>query len=96
MPLCDGMDRSVPSYTLESLPTILRSGPYRLFFYSEDQYEPPHVHVEREELQAKFWLDPVRFEWNRGFRRPEIRQVEKMVTENVGFLMEAWYEYFRH
>ena len=51
-------DRTIPSYTLESLPTVLRYGPYRLFFYSTDREEPPHVHVEREEFHAKFWLDP--------------------------------------
>jgi hypothetical protein len=49
------------------LPTVFRSGPYRLFFYSSDHQEPPHIHVEREEMHAKFWLDPVRLENSRGF-----------------------------
>jgi hypothetical protein len=35
---------------------------YRLFFYSADRDEPAHVHVEREEGKAKFWLEPVRLE----------------------------------
>ncbi len=26
------------------MPTALRSGPYRLFFYSGDRHEPLHVH----------------------------------------------------
>ena len=82
------------SYTLESLPTVFRSGPYRLFFYSADHHEPPHVHVEREERQAKFWLDPVRLENSRGFRRIEIRQIEKLVADNASLLLEAWHEYF--
>ena len=42
------------------MPTVLRRGPYRFFFYSSDRAEPPHVHVERDENLAKFWLDPVR------------------------------------
>jgi len=50
------------------MPTLLRSGPYRLFFYSGDRGEPPHVHVERENSVAKIWLDPVRLERNIGFR----------------------------
>src|SRR3989442_13452197 len=50
------------------MPTLLRSGPYRLFFYSGDRGEPPHVHVERENSVAKVWLDPVRLERNTGFR----------------------------
>ena len=50
------------------MPTVLRSGPYRLFFYSSDRSEPSHVHVEREEKRAKFWLKPVRLEDSVGFR----------------------------
>ncbi|MGH7393728.1 MAG: DUF4160 domain-containing protein, partial [Candidatus Rokuibacteriota bacterium] len=38
------------------MPTVLRSGPYRFFFYSGDGGEPPHIHVEREDNTAKFWL----------------------------------------
>jgi hypothetical protein len=39
------------------MPTVLRRGPYRSFFYSSDRAEPPHVHVERDANLAKFWLD---------------------------------------
>lgn len=34
--------------------TVLRSGPYRFFLYAGDRYEPPHVHVERDDCEAKF------------------------------------------
>ena len=78
----------------EKLPTVLRSGPYRLYFYSADQGEPPHVHVEREESEAKFWLDPVRLERSRGFGRYELRQIESLVREQAAFLLKAWYAYF--
>jgi len=37
-----------------AMPTILRVGPYRFFFYSADGEEPPHVHVERDDSVAKF------------------------------------------
>ena len=80
--------------TLEALPTVLRSGPYRFFFYSADRDEPLHVHVEREESEAKFWLDPVRLEWSRGFARTELRRIETLVGENAAFLMRVWHEYF--
>ena len=40
------------------MPTVLRAGPYRFLFYSSDAEEPPHVHVERDENSAKFWLSP--------------------------------------
>jgi hypothetical protein len=48
-------------------PTILRSGPYRLFFFSNEGEEPPHIHVQRERMLAKFWLGPVLEAWNEYF-----------------------------
>ncbi len=58
------------------MPTVLRSGPYRLFFYAGDQDEPPHVHVERDRCEAKYWLDPVRFARSYGFAANEINKIE--------------------
>jgi hypothetical protein len=76
------------------LPTVLRSGPYRFFFYSADRDEPPHVHVDREDSEAKFWLDPVELEWNHDFTRYEIRRIEGIIEESVVLLLREWHEYF--
>lgn len=65
-----------------------------MFFYSADQHEPSPVHVERKDSEAKFWLDPVRLESSRGFRRPEIRQIEDLIFEKKDLLLKAWHEYF--
>jgi hypothetical protein len=43
------------------MPTVLRVGPYRCFFFAGDRNEPPHVHVERDTNRAKVWLDPFAF-----------------------------------
>jgi len=61
------------------MPTVLRTGPYRLFFYSGDRDEPRHVHVEHDANIAKFWLDPVRLAHSGGFARAEIKRVETLV-----------------
>ena len=76
------------------MPTILRVGPYRFFFYASDREEPIHVHVERENNIAKFWIDPVRLQKSGGFRRPEISRISKIIEENQTEIVEAWYEYF--
>jgi Protein of unknown function (DUF2442) len=44
--------------------------------------------VEREESGAKFWLAPVRLERSRGFNRPEIRQIERLVAERAILLLK--------
>lgn len=76
------------------MPTVLRQGPYRFFFYSSDGQEPPHVHVERDNHVAKFWLEPVRLQEGGGFRQTEISRIIGMVGEHRRELIEAWDEYF--
>lgn len=49
------------------MPTVLRSGPYRAFFYAGDRHEPPHVHIERDRSKAKYWLEPVGLASSSGF-----------------------------
>jgi hypothetical protein len=50
------------------MPTVLRSGPYRFYFYSHEPNEPAHIHVDRDDLSAKFWLGPIQLARNFGFR----------------------------
>jgi hypothetical protein len=76
------------------VPTIMRSGPYRVFFYSGDQGEPPHVHVQREGMVAKFWLEPVRLQISGGFGASELRRIEALVRDSAGKLVERWHEFF--
>jgi hypothetical protein len=78
------------------VPTALRSGPYRLFFYAGDRDEPPHVHIERDDRIAKFWLDPIRLQRGGGFSRVEITRIERLVGDRQVELMEVWNEYFGH
>ena len=75
-------------------PVILRVGPYRFYFVSHDLREPPHVHVDREDVSAKFWLDPVALAYNLGYPPRELRKLETITTEHQRELLEAWNEYF--
>jgi hypothetical protein len=76
------------------LPTVLREGPYRVFFYSDDRHEPPHVHVERDACGAKFWLDPVRLDESIGFGRLELKRIERLVMARATLLREEWDDFF--
>ena len=77
------------------MPTILRVGPYRFFFYAGDRGEPLHVHVESGDKVAKFWLSPVRLDGSSGFQRQEIARIQRIVTDNAEELREAWNAYFK-
>jgi len=63
-------------------------------FYAADGAEPPHVHVERDRAEAKYWLAPVRLTGSRRFSARELRIVERLVVEHEDRLLEAWNEYF--
>jgi hypothetical protein len=76
------------------MPTVLRNGPYRFFFYAGDRDEPQHIHIEREGHVAKFWLDPVRLEQSGGFRRADLSRIQDLVEEHRLRLIEAWDDYF--
>jgi len=64
------------------MPTVLRIGPYRFFFVSLDRGEPPHIHMRRESMVAKFWLDPVALQQAGGFNRGELNVIGRLVQEH--------------
>ena len=76
------------------MPTVLTIGPYRFFFVSLDSPEPPHVHVQRERMVAKFWLDPVALERPGGFKSHELTTVHRLVDTHRDFFLERWNEHF--
>lgn len=75
------------------MPTILKIGPYRFFFYSNERGEPPHIHVQRERFLAKFWLNPVALAGSKRFASHELRTIQKYVDENREIFLEAWNEH---
>ena len=66
----------------------------RFFFYSNEYEEPAHVHVQRDRMLAKFWLEPVSLASATGFTTKELRKIRLLVVENKDLLLEAWNEYF--
>lgn len=76
------------------MPTVLRVGGHRFFFYSMEGNEPPHIHVEAGENVAKYWLDPVVLAMNDGFRSHELSKLRMMVIEHRNTFREAWDAHF--
>ena len=72
------------------MPTLLREGPFRFFFYLGDRGEPPHVHVRRDNNIAKFWLNPVTLERSGGLSRSELRRVERIIERNQSSFLGEW------
>jgi hypothetical protein len=72
------------------VPTILRSGPYRLYFHSHEAKEPRHVHVDRDDATAKFWLEPLSLASSLGYKPHELTRLRRLVVQYQKELADAW------
>jgi hypothetical protein len=78
------------------VPTILKVGAYRVFFYAGDWKESPHVHVERDDYVAKFWLNPVRLVRDGGFPKVELHKIQNLVVTHEPECLRKWNEFFKN
>ena len=76
------------------MPTVLRIGPYRFFFYANENDEPAHIHIQRDRALAKFWLRPVAYASSTGYSARELSKLRKLIEENRTTLEEAWNDFF--
>ncbi len=76
------------------MPTIFRAQGFRVYFYSSEAREPPHVHVDRGGASAQVWLEPVALASNAGFPARELGDVVSLVRANRQMFLEAWNGFF--
>ena len=76
------------------MPTVLRIGRFRFYFFSNEGREPPHIHVKAGSEQAKFWLTPVVLAANYGFDGKTLNRLQELVTDHRELFLEAWHEHF--
>lgn len=72
------------------MPVVLRVRGYRFWFYEADLDEPAHVHEGKGGHEAKFWLDPVSVGRGGRFKPLDLREIERIIHDNLDFLMSAW------
>lgn len=75
------------------MPTIYIEG-YKFRFYSSDRPEPPHMHVLRDDKEAKVWLQPIALQHNHGYNSAELNRILRLAREHEVELSEAWNAYF--
>ena len=76
------------------MPTALNSKGYRFFFWSNENDEPVHVHVEKADGSAKFWLKPVEEEYSYGFSAKQRKEIKAIIQTNYETLIKKWHEHF--
>ena len=75
------------------MPTIIREGGFRLFFYS-DEGILPHVHVQYQGRTAKFWINPIHLAYNRGLNASELSKSATLIKKHEKLIQEKWNEFF--
>ena len=58
-------------------------GPFRFFFYGNEKGEPAHIHVQRENMLAKFWLAPVALASSTRFPPKETKKRSRCLLHNT-------------
>jgi hypothetical protein len=79
------------------MPTVYRENGFRFFFFSNENEEPPHIHIEKAEGYAKFWLQPdVEIAWSRRFRRNQLAWIRERLEAKQSWFLEKWDEFFEN
>ena len=75
-------------------PTVVRDGPFRLFFFSREEPRV-HVHVAHPDGEAKFWLAPqVAVATSTGLSTRQLREAQTVVEAHIEEIQNAWNHHF--
>jgi hypothetical protein len=74
------------------MPTVFIQKGYRFFFYSVDLNERIHIHIEKSDRHAKYWLQPLELAINGGFRDHELSEIERIINRHSGDIVARWEE----
>ncbi len=78
------------------MPTVLIAQGFRFAFYSNENHEPPHVHVIKGTAEAKWWLVPeLDEEFSTGFKVRELRMIRELLKQHRDELIKAWQAHFQ-
>lgn len=78
------------------MPKALEINGYQFRFYSNENDEPPHVHVTKGSGNAKLWLEPdVEEEYSYNFKVKERKFIRETTVEKKEALIKAWNEHFK-
>jgi hypothetical protein len=78
------------------MPTVFYFKGYRFYFFSNENDEPIHIHVEKAGATAKFWLLPeIAEEYSYGFSGKQKKEIRQTILNNLETFKKAWYEHFK-
>lgn len=76
------------------MPTVLILRGFRFFFVSLDRGEPVHIHIEKGDAYAKYWLQPVKLAKSKGFKAQEMAIIRGIIERHQKIFVKRWNEFF--
>jgi hypothetical protein len=77
------------------MPTVFYFNGYRFFFFSNENDEPIHIHIEKAEASAKYWLEPIGEVYSYGFTSKQRKEIKAIIESRINELKKAWNEHFK-
>lgn len=80
------------------MPTILFIYGWRLFFYSNESNEPIHIHVQKGDIEAKYWLLIEEIEiieaFSYNFTPVSKKEIKKIIYQHFDLIVSEWSKHF--
>lgn len=76
------------------MPTLFRVDGFRFFFYSNEGFEPCHIHAEGYGGRAKFWIPSGAMANSYNLNARQLKRVCDIINKNKQRIQEAWGEHF--
>ena len=76
------------------MPTILMILGWRFYFFANERDEPMHVHCQKGDAEAKYWLDVEGFETTEAhaynLSPADKRTVRRIIFEHFDYIVAQW------
>ena len=80
------------------MPKVFEAEGYRGFFYSNEgsPLEPIHIHVEKGQGEAKFWMTPkIKLAESYDMKVSELSRAQKLVMKHRQEILDSWHRHFK-
>jgi hypothetical protein len=80
------------------MPTVLFILGCRLYFYSNENKEPIHIHAQKGDMECKYWIledeMDLRLDFMFNMSPKDLKEIRKIIFENFDQIVESWNSYF--
>ena len=76
------------------MPTILMLQGWRIYFYSNEGDEPIHVHCQKGDAEAKYWINSDDFEaievYSYNMSPNDKRAIRRIIFTHFDYIIDEW------